>query len=188
VSLLQAETQTIKLKPTPQPSDVSLRKRFWPQYWDVYLHSVEYLELDYQRKWYWWQVRQTLSRVRPVYLGWPLCRIEFFLPSEYPDVCPGPVEDELANPDEISVKELAKPCPAKNAPEQEPLEELAKLAFPTNSEERERAAKRKAKAPARAVKHARRHAKHKAGKKAARRHGKRKTAKRSRKKAARRRR
>ena len=48
-----------------------LRRRYWPRHWSVYLHSYDFLELSYQRRWLWKDVRKTIKRVEGQRLGLP---------------------------------------------------------------------------------------------------------------------
>lgn len=117
--------------------EAHLRRRFWPRHWDVYVQSVEYLELSYRTEWWWWQVRKTIKQTRATSLGLPLCRLTFYEPQLDLDVCYDTVPDELTDPDRIAVDVLNSSMPKSAPPRLEGLERLAQVAFPTNRRERE---------------------------------------------------
>ena len=50
------EEQEITMAAGTVARDVKLRRRYWPRRWAVYLHSYDYLELSFKKKWFWWQV------------------------------------------------------------------------------------------------------------------------------------
>jgi len=125
-----------------------LRRRFWPRQWDVYLYSYDYLELSYRKSWLWGQVRATIKRAHSKILGWPLTCLIFYEPQSDVDVCYGPIQNEIENPELLEVNSLSTEMPPSRAPRLESLENLAKLAFQVKDWEKSRAAKKKAKATA----------------------------------------
>ena len=44
---------TITLNGSDKHREAYLRRRFWPQKWDIYLYSYEYLELEYRKGLFW---------------------------------------------------------------------------------------------------------------------------------------
>src|ERR1700730_893269 len=137
----EEDEHVITLKGGSDHRVAELRRRYWPRRWDVYLHSYEYLELSYQRAWFWRQVRNTIKTAESV-LGWPLVSVLFYEPQSGVDVCYGSVPNELSNPDSIEIRPLTDAMPGSTAPGGESLEELAKLAFPVTKEEKLQAANR----------------------------------------------
>ena len=78
--------QEWKIRGGKVPRDVQTRRRYWPRRWDVYLHSIEYLQLSYARR-YWRQIRETIRRTKSEVLGWPLASLMFYEPQSDLDVC-----------------------------------------------------------------------------------------------------
>lgn len=135
----------ITLQGSGEHREAHLRRRFWPKYWDVYLHSFDYLELSYRRQWYWWEIRETIKKTYSGMLGWPLCSLTYYAPQSDVDICYGPVKNELDAPDLVEVNPLLTAMPSSRPPADEDLEELAKLAFPVTRKEKTRAERRKKK-------------------------------------------
>jgi hypothetical protein len=118
-----------------------LRRRYFPRQWDFYLHSYEYLELTYKRRWIWGDVRKTIKKTESGSLGWPLVSVIFYEPQLERDVCYHPIENELENPESFEIQTPMLPMSRSTAPELDSLESLAKLAFPVTPLERSRAAR-----------------------------------------------
>ena len=162
----QEDEHTIKLEGADVARVAELRRRYWPRRWDFYLHSYEYLELSYEKGWFWGRVRSTIKSTESGVLGWPLVSIVFYEPQADRDVCYGPVADELANPDSVESRTLTDPMPGSVAPKEKKLEDFAKLAFPVTKQEKE-ASRAKAERKAAAKKPAKRVAAKKAVRKVA---------------------
>jgi hypothetical protein len=126
----------ITLKGGTEGRVATLRRRFWPRQWDIYLHSYEYLELTYRRSWLWWQVRESIKQTDSGVLGRPLLSLIYFEPQPDVDVAYSAVADELEEGDAFRVQPVTKAMPRVTVPKVESLEGLAKLAFPVSKQER----------------------------------------------------
>lgn len=141
--------QTITLKGGRKHREAHLRRRLWRRNWEVYLHSFDYLELTYKRSWIWRRIRETIKQTQSGIIGVPLARLTFFEPQRELDVCYAKPASIIKTPDVIKVSALRTEMPPSKAPNEEPLEELARLAFPVTKAEkkiagiRKKAAKRK---------------------------------------------
>jgi hypothetical protein len=133
---------TITLNGGSETRVASLRRRYWPRYWDIYIHSWEYLEIVYKRNWTLYKIRQEAQRVLPQVLGWPVCRLTFFEPQQNMDIAYGDVPDELTNPETVIVSPLLEPIPTVKPPQLPDLQRGAALAFPGTRAERATAAQR----------------------------------------------
>jgi hypothetical protein len=169
--------RTIAIKAEATDRTIVLRRLFWPIYWDVYLHSVDFLQLRYQRGWVGNRIRKTVAHTSSGRLMWPLFRVTTYYPQAGGlDVSPDVVADELHSPNTPRVGELkvvprSEPVP----PQKSALIELASQAFPMTIAEywRSYTKKKAAKRPA-----AKKAAKRPAAKKAAKRPAAKKAAKR----------
>jgi hypothetical protein len=141
----------ITLQASPDARTAQMRLRYWPHRWDVYLHSYDYLELSYHRKWrVWKQIRETIRGSTSDVLGLPLTSLQFYQPQANVDFSIGPVSDQLDEPDAVEIVAPTTPMPRSSPQALADLEELAKLAFPVTKPEKSKAAKRK-EAPKRAI-------------------------------------
>jgi len=129
------DEHVIKLEGSEVKRTAELRRRYWPRRWDIYLHSFDYLELSYQRPWFWSKTRRTIKSANSVVVGWPLGSITYYEPQASRDVSYGLVPDELVSPDIIEVRPLDALMPRSIAPQEQNLEDLAKFAFPATSQE-----------------------------------------------------
>jgi hypothetical protein len=127
---------TIALSGGTETRVASLRRRYWPRYWDIYVHSWEYLEIVHKRNWTLFKIRQEAQRVSPQVLGWPVCRLTFFDPQPNMDITYGDIADELVNPETVVVSPLADAMPALQPPQLPDLQRAAALAFPGTKVER----------------------------------------------------
>jgi hypothetical protein len=126
-----------------------LRRRYWPEHWDVYLFSCDYLELKYRRDWTIFKIRETIAHTASGVLGWPVCRLTFYKPQQSVDVTYGSVEDVLDSPDSVLVTPVPISILPASAPPMPTLEEYSTIVFPGTSSERKTAKKAAArKAPA----------------------------------------
>ena len=141
----EGDEHVITLNGGDVPRVAELRRRYWPRRWDVFLHSYDYLELTYKRSWLWPHVRETIKHADSEVLGWPLLSVQFYEPQLGVDVCYPPIDGELENPDGIEILPLTGAMPRSTAPQEDSLEELAKLAFPVTREEKARAKRRPSK-------------------------------------------
>jgi hypothetical protein len=113
------------------------RRRYKQVTWDFYLHSCDYLELEYDRKWYWPTIKRTFKAPVSTKMGWPLVRLVFYVPQPEMDVrWEGDVKKIIDFPDRIEALPLTEPVPNLPAPAIESLEKLARLAFPATKEEK----------------------------------------------------
>jgi hypothetical protein len=131
------------------------RRRYKQVTWDFYLHSCDYLELEYDRTWFWRKIRRSFKAPVSTRLGWPLVRLVFYVPQPEMDIrWEGDLKKIVDLPDKIEALPLTEPMPTSEAPAVESLEKLARLAFPATKEEKKasneywRTAKRAAKASA----------------------------------------
>jgi hypothetical protein len=136
--LIEAKHQ-IELKGSDVPREAHFRHRFWPRHWDVYLFSVEYLELSFRRRWVWWQVRDTIKEVGRRHLGIPLFRVTFYDPQENIDITYGPIQNELSEPHRMMVEPLSSSVTISGDPPFDSLAENARRAFPQDAAERKEA-------------------------------------------------
>jgi hypothetical protein len=91
--------------------------------------------------------------------------LTYYEPQADVNVTYGPIDDVLESPDEIEVNPSVTAMPRSRPPGLEPLEQLARYAFPVTSTEKSVAADRKKKAAAKPT--GKKAAKKKAAKKAA---------------------
>lgn len=145
----QELTNNISLAPSDGNSDskslmLYFYLRLWPWRWDVYLHKVEYLQLEYRNRFlWWWQVRNTIVKAEDE-PNLPLCQIVHYEPQEEPSIRAQSYTPEV--PDisiSINPPAVSEP-PRARLTNVATLEELARLAFPVSDEERERAATKRA--------------------------------------------
>ena len=141
---IEGQEHQIELDGSAGRRIAELRRAYRPRRWNIYLHSLDYIELECRRNWLWRQVRQTMKRVDGLRLGWPLAVMTFYEPQSDPVVVYGPADNELENPAAVEIGALSTPMPAVNAPQLEPFDVLARLAFPVNRAERTAATRRKA--------------------------------------------
>jgi hypothetical protein len=113
-----------------------LRRRYWPKHCDVYLHSYDYLELEYRDPLLWKKVRQTIKRLDGVRLRQPLVSVTFYEPQADLVVSYVPVTDELENAESFETATLTTPMPAVSGPKLQDLELAARLAFPLTRKEK----------------------------------------------------
>jgi hypothetical protein len=140
---------TILLKGAPEARIAHLRKRYWRHTWDVYLHSYDYLELEFKKKWLWKKVRKTIKQASSSIVMLPLFRIEFFEPQVSLNVSYNGV-DELEDPYGIRIIPLNDRQDGSARPNLPSLEESARLAFPVTRAEKAATGRRQAaKRPAR---------------------------------------
>jgi hypothetical protein len=113
------------------------RRRYKQVTWDFYLHSCDYLELEYDRKWYWPTIKRTFKAPVSTKMGWPLVRLVFYVPQPEMDIrWEGDVKKIIDFPDRIEALPLKEPMPNLPAPASDSLEKLARLAFPATKEEK----------------------------------------------------
>jgi hypothetical protein len=116
------------------------RRRYKQVTWDFYLHSCDYLELEYDRRWYWPRIKRSFKSPSSSELKWPLVRVVFYVPQPEMDVVwQGDPRQLVDFPDKIEVHPLMDPMPKVNPPAIESLEKLARLAFPATKEEKKAA-------------------------------------------------
>lgn len=125
---------TISLTGQGESRQAELRRRYWPQLWDVYLYSFDYLELRHRISWFWKDVRETIRQTYSPVIGWPLLRLTFHQPQSDLDVCYQAVR-EIEDPTGVVVETLGSEMPRSRPSALEPLEELARLAFPVTGPE-----------------------------------------------------
>jgi len=134
----------IELKGAKKERVAEIRRKFWPQFLDLYIHSIEYLELKYRKKWLWGDIRKTIKKTDPpVLLKRPLFQIIYYEPQPFADVCYDQTSNVIDDPESILVRPLNIPCPRVVSSKIPSLEELAKLAFPISKKEKRKAEKRK---------------------------------------------
>lgn len=139
-------TETLKFT-VPKATDnhatrkVNIYNKVKETRWDIYLHSSEYLQLEYQKRWYWKDVRNTIQ-ADSAFLKQPLFSIVFYEPVPSPSYCFDDYQPEVAAVSEITTQALNTACPSRTAPALESLENLARLAFPVSKKERKNAVKR----------------------------------------------
>jgi len=113
---------------------LKLRQRFW----DIYLHSSEYLQLEYKKNWLWPDVRKTiiyeLLRVRA-----PLFRINFWEPEDVLSFKYDTYEPEVSDGRLIECVALDSKCPGATPDLITNVQDLARLAFPASRKEKEEA-------------------------------------------------
>jgi hypothetical protein len=116
--------------------------KLWPWRFNVYLHKIEYLQLEYKREWLWWQVRNTIL-TRELSPRQPLYQIVYYEPDDWPSLRENSYEPQVSD---ISLSVLPlKPngYPKVSDPGTTSLEDLARLAFPVSKAEKEKAKARK---------------------------------------------
>ena len=130
--------RTIAISPLPIDRTITLRRVFWPTFWDVYLYSVEFMQLRYQRDWPWSHIRETIATTSSGRLGWPLFRLTTYRPQPGGlDLSPEVVSNELSSPTSIQVSMApALHVFLDNPPATVPLLETAREAFPASIPER----------------------------------------------------
>jgi hypothetical protein len=135
-----SEEHTITLESADGARVAELRRRYKRVQWDFYLYSCDYLELEYDRRWYWPVIKKTMKSSSSDAIGWPLVRLVFYLPQPDIDVtCDGKVEYLVESPDKIEVFSLDSKMPSPHPPSLDSLEKLARLAFPATKQEQKEA-------------------------------------------------
>jgi len=130
----------ITLKGAKKERVAEIRQKFWPQFLDIYIYSIEYLELKYRRNRLWGDIRKTIKKTDPpVLLKWPLFRLMYYEPQTFADVCYSKISNEIDDLESIHILPLDAPCPRVNPIEIPSLEELAQLAFPITKTEKKKA-------------------------------------------------
>jgi hypothetical protein len=135
-----SEEHTIMLESADGAQVAELRRRYKRVQWDFYLYSCDYLELEYDRRWYWPIIKKTMKSSSSDVMGWPLVRLVFYLPQPDIDVTyDGKVEQLVESPDKIEVFPLVGKMPSPYSPLIDSLEKLARLAFPATKQEQKEA-------------------------------------------------
>lgn len=129
---------TLTLKGAQEPRTAHLRKRYWRHTWDAYLHSYDYLELEYKKHLVWPDVRKTMKQGSSETLMLPLFRIEFFEPQANINISYDGAE-ELEDPYAIRVLPSPPVVTTAKPPNLSSLEDSAKLAFPVTRAEKKAA-------------------------------------------------
>jgi hypothetical protein len=142
---LEASEHVIELRGTSTKREAHIRRRYWPRYLDVYLHSYEYLELTYRQRLLLWQLRESMRSEASGVIGLPLLRLVYYEPQPDVDVCYEDEANALAAPDQIDVRAPLEEMPASRAPALLPLEDIARIAFPVTRSEWKAAKKKVAK-------------------------------------------
>ena len=124
------QEQTITLKPTANDFIAHLRRIYWPHRWNFYLHSYEYMELTYKKKWKWLDTRKTIIEIEPRLLGWPLVSAVFYEPQKFKDVSFHPEPEELPDPEKMEAEALEGRMPQSEEPSWTQIRASAKIAFP----------------------------------------------------------
>jgi DNA-binding protein HU-beta len=115
----------------------------WRWKWTVYLIKVDFLRLQYKRRWLWRDVRKSIVQ-EEVRLELPLFQVSFYEPQSEWSISEGPYQPDVADEDDIRIVPVACSCPDVRLPSAPALEDLARLAFPVTKEERKRKATKKA--------------------------------------------
>ena len=125
---------------TSDPLNLYFFLKVWPWRWDVYLHKIEYLQLEYRSWWYWWQIRDTIVEYE-CNLRAPLLQIVYYEPDTWPSL-----RERAYEPDVPDISIAVLPLNPNGYPrvgdaEATSLQDLARLAFPASRAERERSRK-----------------------------------------------
>jgi hypothetical protein len=135
-----SEEHTITLESTDGERVAELRRRYKRIEWDFYLYSCDYLELEYNRRWYWPAIQKKMKTSSSTVLGWPLVRLVFYIPQPDIDITyDDKVNQFVESPDKIEVVALEGKMPGKQPPALDSLERLARLAFPATRGEKKAA-------------------------------------------------
>lgn len=122
-----------------------LRRRYKRVTWDFYVHSCDYLELEYDSGWFWQKIKRSIRTSRSTPIGSPLARVVFYVPQMYPDVVwRGDDVKIVDSPDLIEVVALTEPMPNPSpVPGLEALNSYVPFAFPADRKEKKAAAAKK---------------------------------------------
>lgn len=188
-------TNTIRVKSQKDADETLwLFTQYWPYTWDVFLHSAEYIEFDYETRSRLLRIfledSRTEKRKLRAVVKLPLVRLIFYEPQRNLGLTRGSqFRPAVQNPEQIKAIALSDQMPSLDPPDGGGLAHLASIAFPIGEAERQAAAgarsRRKRPTVARAKKVAKRAKKpakkkaRKVTKKKYRRPAKRKAAKRS---------
>jgi hypothetical protein len=114
--------------------------------WDFYVHSCDYLELEYDPGWFWQKIKRSIRTSESTPIGSPLARVIFYVPQMYPDVVwRGEDVNIIDSPDLIEVAALTEPMPNPSpVPSLEALSSYVPFAFPADKKEKRAAAAKKA--------------------------------------------
>jgi DNA-binding protein HU-beta len=115
----------------------------WPWKWTVYLIKVDFLRLQYKRRWFWRDVRKSISQGE-IKLELPLFQVLFYEPQTEWSISEGSYHPEIADEDEIKIVSVDGRCPAAGPPRAPDLEDLARLAFPVTKVEKKSTASKNA--------------------------------------------
>ena len=140
--------------------------KVWPWRWNVYLHKIEYLRLEYRRSLFWRQIRDTIVEYE-LNLRQPLFQLVYYEPDGWPSLREGSYEPDVADISLAIVPLNPNGYPRAGDAEATTLQALARLAFPASKEERKRAAAKKSAKKGGAKKAAKKSARKKSAKKTA---------------------
>jgi len=104
--------------------------------WRVYLYQTDYLQLEYKKNRFWFDLRKTVLKGTVLFRE-PLFSITFFEPEMELSIAFDQFAPEVTDGSSASTSPLEGKSPLAPPPELRPLQELARLAFPTSKEERE---------------------------------------------------
>jgi hypothetical protein len=135
ISLSPSGTNT-----SSDPLNLYFFLKVWPWRWDVYLHKIEYLQLEYRRWWYWWQIRDTIVEYE-LRLRLPLFQIVYYEPDTWPSLRERAYEPDIADITIGVVLLNSNGYPRASDPEATNLQDLARLGFPASRQERKHARK-----------------------------------------------
>jgi len=144
-------TRGISIKPSSdgrprEPIMLRFYLGLWPWHWEFYLGRVRYIQLRHREPWYWWDVRETILK-QTVEPKLPLFSVLLYEPQDKYSISDLPYTPDVSQTDMEGVvkQDLDGKMPKVSWPSGPSLEELARLAFPVNEEERESARKKTAK-------------------------------------------
>jgi hypothetical protein len=122
-----------------------LRRRYKRVTWDFYVHSSDYLELEYDLGWFWQRIQRSIRASKSTTIGSPLARVIFYVPQMYPDVVwRGDDVNIVDTPELIEVRPLTEPMPnPPSVPSVDALSTYVPFAFPANKTEKKAAAARR---------------------------------------------
>ena len=117
--------------------------KVWPWRWNVYLHKIEYLRLEYRRSLFWRQIRDTIVEYE-LNLRQPLFQLVYYEPDGWPSLREGSYEPDVGDISFAILPLNPNGYPRAGDAEATTLQALARLAFPASKEERNTARKRAA--------------------------------------------
>lgn len=138
VSTSEEKVDTIKIKVAAAASTKAIFVYFKlkPCFWDVYLYRTDYLQLEYRPRWYWNDVRKTITSIED-FRKQPLFRVAYYEPEEKVSFKFDSYEPTVTDDDLVKSLPLTSAFPSGKFDPAMTLEELARIAFPISKRERQ---------------------------------------------------